>query len=154
MNAVVIGEETRNSGQRFMDWLSSSMSEFRDINPMSASLQMFPVDVAPGQATVRYEFNASHTNFMGIVHGGIVSTALDDACGIVACGTVGEGFRGTSVIQCQFFEPVRPGTYRIEARVVRATRNQLFVDASLYGDTVEPLARACATIAYGAVRPS
>jgi uncharacterized protein (TIGR00369 family) len=100
--------------------------------------------VASGRLELSWRPTPRLTNPAGIVHGGYIAMALDDASGL-SCASLGERFRPmlTLDLRIDFVRPVRPGeTYRAIGEVVHAGNARVLADARMTGPDGRLVARA------------
>ncbi|WP_309045705.1 PaaI family thioesterase [Marinobacter sediminicola] len=101
-------------------------------------------------AVVELELNETHHNRNRFVHGGVVMSLLDTACGFsgVYCDVPGNLRRCITIsMNTSFMKPVSEGVLRAEARVVSSGRKIFFVDARVFHqDTL--VATASGTFRY------
>jgi|SRR6478735_9231485 len=80
--------------------------------------------VAPGQVVIELPFRPDLTQQHGFLHAGVVTTAMDSACGYAAMSLME---RGAAVLSVEFkvnlLAPARGVRFRASGRVVRAGRN-------------------------------
>jgi uncharacterized protein (TIGR00369 family) len=79
--------------------------------PIARALDFAPVSVQPG--TVVFEFTPAefHYNPIGSVHGGVISTMCDSACGCAVQSLLSAGTYYTSLdLSVKFLRPVGSGT--------------------------------------------
>ena len=90
----------------------------------------------------------------GIVHGGVVTTLLDSACGMAVFASFKE-LRPVATLdrRIDYLRPARPQLKLMgEARVEKMTRTVAFVSAQAYQDEPgEPVARAMASFMIDSV---
>src|SRR5687768_14632514 len=125
---------------------------FNDLVPLNTALGLVLEEVGEGRGRMRLPW---HERLAGeteekLVHGGVLSTLLDAACGVAAF----MGLREPQVIatidlRVDHLRPAEHGRDLVaEAETVRATRHVLFVRAvAHHGDPSEPVALATATFA-------
>jgi len=87
-----------------------------------------------------------HLNRIGLLHGGFVSTLLDNACGIAVRAESGdlEAIVVTASLQVSFIASVDRGRIVATARVRGGGRRQKFVEAELHDEDGRLLATASA----------
>ncbi|MBJ6136075.1 PaaI family thioesterase [Marinobacter litoralis] len=105
-------------------------------------------------AAVELELNDSHLNRNRYVHGGVVMSLLDSACGLsgVYCAVPGNVRRCITVsMNTQFMKPVNEGVLRAEAQVISRGRKIYFVEARVFnqGELVATGSGTCRYIAGG-----
>ena len=105
-------------------------------------LQLEPVG-KDGRGTILWTPEKRHQGYSGVVHGGLISTLLDEA--MAYAGMSVAGFCATADMEVKFRKPVLIGeTVRIEAELVERRGPILRLKASAFqGD--EEKARATAT---------
>ena len=82
--------------------------------PVARTLDFVPVSVEPG--TVVFEFSPAefHYNPIGSVHGGVLATLCDSACGCAVQSMLPAGTYYTSLdLSVKFLRPVTAGTGRM-----------------------------------------
>ena len=75
-----------------------------------------------GEAEIALEVDARHTNRSGRLHGGVLATVIDAACGFAGCyeAPPGRGLRAMTLsLNTQYIGPVPVGT-RLTARARRS----------------------------------
>jgi len=106
------------------------------------------VDRDSGSAVVTLTARAEHLSPSGRVHGGVISSLLDYACGIAVCSTLGpHEVCSTVEIKVSYFRPIRLGD-DLEAVAQVAFRGKrlcaLVATLKRKGD-IQPVAMASAT---------
>jgi uncharacterized protein (TIGR00369 family) len=113
-------------------------------------------DKREGHTAFGLQTGEAHANLLGIVHGGVLGSLLDQAIAVTAWTAAGRLPTVTVQMDIRYLGAVRPGQFlEALATVRRATRSLLFVDASLEveGETVA-LATAVLKILREADTPS
>jgi acyl-CoA thioesterase len=89
----------------------------------------FRVDrVDSGSVQLSFPFSE---NVTGIVHGGVVMTALDNACGL-AVMTVNPGKNQVTMeFKVNFLEPLTDGPFRVVGRVIRAGKTAMVAEGEI-----------------------
>jgi uncharacterized protein (TIGR00369 family) len=103
--------------------------------------------VSPGRLELSWQPPSRLTNPAGIVHGGYIAIALDDASGL-SCASLGDRFRPmlTLDLHVDFVRPVRPETrYRAIGEVVHAGSTRTIADARILDSDGKLIARASGT---------
>lgn len=86
-------------------------------------------EVAPGRVTLGMAHQAAFTQQHGFVHAGIVSTALDSACGYAAFSLMPpEAAVLTIEFKVNLLAPARGPRFRFEGEVVKPGRTIIVVD--------------------------
>jgi uncharacterized protein (TIGR00369 family) len=101
-----------------------------------AAMQTFGItllDVQPGLVELEMPFNERFTQQNGFLHAGIVTTALDTACGYAAHSLME---RYADVLTVEFkvnlLSPARGGLFRFIGEVVRSGRTLTFCDGRAF----------------------
>lgn len=104
--------------------------------------------VEPGAVTLRLPHRADLTQQHGFLHAGIVSTALDSACGYAAFTLMpADAAVLTIEFKVNLLAPARGPVLRLEGRVVKAGRTISVVDArALQGENDTLVATMTATV--------
>jgi uncharacterized protein (TIGR00369 family) len=84
--------------------------------PLAATLDFGAMTVEAGRVTVRLRPGEHHLNPLGTVHGGVLATLLDTACGCSVHTTLDAGTGYTSLdLNTRFLRPVTAATGEIVA---------------------------------------
>jgi uncharacterized protein (TIGR00369 family) len=89
----------------------------------------------PGEPTagLRFELGPNVLNAVDILHGGVISTVLDVAAYLAAVNELDEGEEATThALAVQFLARAKRPPLRATGRVVRRTRQLVFVSAELW----------------------
>jgi uncharacterized protein (TIGR00369 family) len=87
--------------------------------------------VDSGSVHLSFPFSENVTRWGGIVHGGIVMTALDNACGL-AVMTVNPGKNQVTMeLKVNFLEPLTDGPFSVVGRVIRAGRTAMVAEGEI-----------------------
>ena len=117
--------------------------------PHTTDVALTIESVTPGRIELLWRPPRRLTNPAGIVHGGYIAIALDDASGL-SCASLGERFRPmlTMGLSVDFVRPVRPETrYRAVGEVVHAGKTRMIADARVIDPEGILVARASGTFA-------
>jgi acyl-coenzyme A thioesterase PaaI-like protein len=88
-----------------------------------------------------WQVHAGWEGFSGVVHGGIVTTVLDEAMAKAIVSTERQGL--TCEIKVRFCLPVRPNDIlNVEAQIVEEHHRLILTQATLQGINGQELARA------------
>ncbi len=108
--------------------------------------------VEPGRAVLSMRVASKHKQVHGVVHGGIVAALADTAAGLATYTVVPRGTRLATVeMKINYLEPVRQGTIRAEARVLRRGRHFAVVECDVVEATGRLVAKALMTFSIGSV---
>ena len=98
-------------------------------------LQLEPVG-ENGKGTIVWTPEKRHQGYTGVVHGGLISTLLDEAMAYAAMSVA--GFCATADISVKFRKPVHTGeTVRIEAELVEQRGRILKLQATAFQEGEE-----------------
>lgn len=89
------------------------------------------VEVSPGRAVVELVAESFHLNSMGMVHGGVLATLLDNAMGLAALGAHPDRRSVTTNLNVHFVAPLGPGTLVATAAMLHASRSTVTLQASV-----------------------
>ncbi len=92
----------------------------------------FKVDrVDSGSVQLSFPYSENVTRWGGIVHGGVVMTALDNACGL-AVMTVNPGKNQVTMeFKTNFLEPLTDGPFRVLGRVIRTGKTAIVAEGEI-----------------------
>ncbi len=92
----------------------------------------FKVDsVDQGSVQLSFPFSENVTRWGGIVHGGVVMTALDNACGL-AVMTVNPGKNQVTMeFKVNFLEPLTDGPFQALGRVIRKGKTAIVAEGEI-----------------------
>ncbi|QEY63276.1 PaaI family thioesterase [Metapseudomonas lalkuanensis] len=124
-------------------------------NPFLQSLGVELVHWVSGEAEFRMPIEARHLNRQGMLHGGLVATLLDAACGYAglhAAEGEAEVHGVTVMLNVAYLQAVRSGTVLARGRVSRNGRSLYFAEASLLAEDGRLLATAQGTFRQGGGR--
>jgi acyl-CoA thioesterase len=84
-----------------------------------------------GIVRMSFPFSENITRRGGIVHGGVVTTALDNACG-VAVMTVNPGKNQVTVeLKVNFLEKLTDGPFQVLGRVIRSGKTAMVAEGEI-----------------------
>jgi len=108
-------------------FIGQSMKE--SLSPVGRWLDGKLLDIQEGTMRVEFAVREDMSNPMGVLHGGIAATILDDVVGTMVYA-LGKDFVYTSVnLNCDFLHAAKTGEIIIaEAKVVRAGKNIIHVE--------------------------
>ncbi|WP_200342018.1 PaaI family thioesterase [Rhodovibrio sodomensis] len=107
-----------------------------------------------GRAAVELPVAAAHLNRSGILHGGVLTTLVDTACGYSGCfcDTPGRGRRAMTLqLNTQFLAPAQAGQ-RLTARAhtTGGGRSVFFADCTVHADDGTLIGRGDGVFKYAA----
>ncbi|MDH4609162.1 PaaI family thioesterase [Pseudomonas sp. BN102] len=114
-------------------------------NPFLQGLGIELLHWGPGEATFRLAIDDRHLNRQGALHGGLIATLLDAACGYsgLHAGEDEEEVHGLTVmLNIAYLQMAREGTVTARGRVRRSGRSLYFAEAELSNARGELLATA------------
>lgn len=89
--------------------------------------------VAPGEVDISFSHRDTLTQQHGFLHAGIVTTALDSACGYAAFSLMSEDAAVLSIeFKTNMLRPAQGKRFVARGRVVKAGRNVTFCEASAF----------------------
>lgn len=108
-------------------------------------------EVAPGFVSLHMPFNAAFTQHNGFIHAGIITTALDSACGYAAFSLMPATADVLSIeFKTNLLSPAKASTFLIEANVVKAGRTITVCEGKAFstgaGDARKLIATMTATM--------
>lgn len=115
------------------DFLRSIADGVVESSPHLAHLGLRLVAVEPGRVELDWRPGAELTNRSGVVHGGYIATALDDACGM-SCGSAAEQrtLHLTMNLNVDYLRPVHAGhRYTVVGTVTHRGRSRLMAHATV-----------------------
>lgn len=124
-------------------------------NPFLQSLGVELVHWSAGEAEFHMPIEARHLNRQGMLHGGLIATLLDAACGYAGlhAGEGEEEVHGVTVmLNIAYLKAARAGTVVARGKVSRSGRSLYFAEAALVDDDGEVLATAQGTFKQGGRR--
>jgi len=97
--------------------------------------------VAPGEVDLALAFREDLTQQHGFLHAGVITAAVDSACGYAALSLMDPGVAVLSVeFKVQLLAPARGSRFLALGRVVRAGRTITVVSGELRSDSDEVVA--------------
>ena len=94
--------------------------------------------VAPGEAEFTLPFRDDLTQQHGFVHGGVITTIADVACGYAAYTLMPEGSEVLSVeFKVNLLRPAVGSSFRARARVLKPGKTLTTVQADVFATTAE-----------------
>lgn len=134
---------------RFAGYAQKVRDSF-DRQPAMATLGVSITDLAPGRITLEMPFHTDFTQQHGFLHAGIVTTALDSACGYAAFSLMAEDAAVLTVeLKTSLMAPADGNHFLFRAQVLKPGRTLTFAEATAFAlkDGAErPVARMSATL--------
>ncbi len=131
-------EDVRERVARFLEALNTS--------PAYRLIGMRAVRAAGGRSRVELPVGETHKNLYGIVHGGLLATLMDSACGVAMGSLLREGESLVTLdLRINYLSPVRTGTLTAEGKAVHRGRKTGVAEASILDDAGRLVARGGAT---------
>jgi len=99
-----------------------------------ATLGIEIADLKPGEIELRMPYAIAYTQQHGFVHAGIITTALDTACGYAAFSLMPDDAAVLTVeFKANLIAPARGEFFLFRAQVVKPGRTITFCDAQAFG---------------------
>jgi uncharacterized protein (TIGR00369 family) len=87
--------------------------------------------VESGSVQLTLPMSANVTRWGGMVHGGVVMTALDNACGL-AVMTVNPGKNQVTMeLKVNFLEPLTDGPFRVQGKIIRRGKTAIVAEGEI-----------------------
>jgi len=137
---------TENNRLAFLQkYIGAHMTE--SISPVGRWLNGKLLDIQEGSMETEFTVREDMTNPMGVLHGGIASTILDDVVGTMVYA-LGREFAYTSVnLNCDFLHAARLGEIIIaSARVIRAGKNIIHVEGVIFNEEGKIIAKCASNL--------
>ncbi len=94
-----------------------------------AAMGITIADVAPGRVVLEMPFNPAFSQQHGFVHAGVITTAMDSACGFAAFTLMdAESEVLTVEFKCSFMAPARGQLFRFEGETIKSGRTLTFTE--------------------------
>ena len=98
-----------------------------------ASMGITVADVAPGRVVLEMPFNADFSHQHGFMHAGVITTAIDSACGFAAFTLMDADAEVLTVeFKCSFLAPAKGERFRFEGVVVKPGRTLIFTEGKVF----------------------
>lgn len=113
------------------DAVAQMRADFDRQGAMSA-MGISVVDVAPGRVVLAMPFNPAFTQHHGFMHAGVITTAMDSACGFAAFTLMEPGAEVLTVeFKASFMSPAA-NSFRFEGNVIRSGRRLSFTEGRAF----------------------
>jgi uncharacterized protein (TIGR00369 family) len=83
------------------------------------------INMTDKQVTIGLEVQSHHLNIIGIVHGGVLSSLLDNAMGIAVMAARPEDKAVTTNLNVHFVSPLKEGKLIVTAEIVHQSRKMI-----------------------------
>ncbi len=106
---------------------------------------------SPDYAALHYTIRPEHLNRTGRLHGGVLATLLDSACGYAGCFSAVPGERRTGVtlsLTVNYLASTNAGTLLVEARRIGGGKSVFFAEATVKDAEGNLLATASGSFKY------
>lgn len=115
------------------------------------SMNISLILVEPGQIVMQLEKTDAFLQQQGFLHGGVITSGLDSACGFAALSLAAPGFEVLTIeFKTSFLAPGRAKLIRFEGQVIKSGRRISFCEASAYendGDNKKMIAKMSTSLA-------
>lgn len=92
------------------------------------------ISAEPRKAVVSLNVQPHHLNLLGIVHGGVLSSLLDNAMGLAVILTRPDEKTVTTNLNVHFVSSLRSGTLTVTAEIVHESRKMMTATAMITGE--------------------
>ena len=122
-----------SAGMSGMDYLTAMKDGSLPWTPVGVTTAMRVASLAAGDITFACTADPSFLNPIGVIHGGLISTLLDSACGCAVHTTLPAGTGNTSIeLKVSFLRAAMPGDELLaHGWVVKPGRRVAFAEATL-----------------------
>jgi uncharacterized protein (TIGR00369 family) len=127
----------------FRDRVRASFARQRVMQTLAISITR----LEPGDIELTMPFDAAYTQQHGFVHAGIISAALDSACGYAAFSLMPADAAVLTVeFKTNFLAPAKGDQFKFRARVVKPGRTLTVCDAQAFSELDGAEARLIGTM--------
>ena len=127
----------------FQDRVRASFARQRVMQTLGISITR----LEPGEIELTMPYDAAYTQQHGFIHAGIISAALDSACGYAAFSLMPAGCDILTVeFKTNLLAPARGEQFKFRARVVKPGRTLTVCDARAFAETGSTEAKLIATM--------
>lgn len=114
--------------------------------PYLKFLGIEPVDFDWGVAVLSLEMNDNLRQPYGLLHGGAIASLIDSATASAVIGTLGDGEQATTIdLSLQYLRPHTAGKITCTAKITRAGKRIIFVQAEVVNEEGKLIATALST---------
>jgi uncharacterized protein (TIGR00369 family) len=127
----------------FEDRVRASFSRQRVMQTLGISITR----LEPGDIELTMPYDAAYTQQHGFIHAGIISAALDSACGYAAFSLMPADAAVLTVeFKTNLLAPAKGEQFKFRARVVKPGRTLTVCDAQAFAETGDTDAKLIATM--------
>jgi len=130
-------EPNVEADQAHIDAMLNDVPAYHRFHPIAGALRERPTefDIPNRIARATFEIGTEFTNFTGSVQGGIVASMLDEAMGLAAGAYIPSemSFGATLETKITFLARAAPGQLLGEGRVLKVSKNIVFLSGQLFG---------------------
>jgi acyl-coenzyme A thioesterase 13 len=122
--------------------------EFSSPSPVGKWLEGRLVEATEGSTVVTYTVLPHFANPMGLMHGGVYATMLDDVIGATVYAMDNEFMFTTINLNIDYLSAAKVGEIiTVEAHIVRLGKNVIHCEAKMYNSNKKILAKASSNMA-------
>lgn len=145
-NEQILAFLNQNIGKKFADG---------NPNPITTWLDGVLLSAEKGSITAEFEVRADQLNHAGVMHGGIISTILDEMMGVTLITYQIEHLYVTINLYVDFLYGAKLGEkLKAVSQVYRVGKKIANVEAKLYNETGQLIAKATSNLAATSVKVS
>lgn len=143
----------------FLEQLRAFLARPGNQSPHNKFLDLQIVHLEHARAVLRvpYDPRLAGNATTGVLHGGVITTAIDSACGVSVIAALGKRMGiATLDLRIDYLKPARPGeAVTAAAHCYKVTRNICFVRAIAYHvDRDDPIANCAASFMITSLEPA
>ena len=143
----------------FLEQLRVFLARPENQSPHNKFLGIEVVHLEHARAVLRVPYGArlAGSATTGVLHGGVITTVIDSACGVSVITALGKRMGiATLDLRIDYLKPARPGeAVTAAAHCYKVTRNICFVRALAYHvDRDDPIANCAASFMITALEPA
>ncbi len=147
------------AASNFLEELRAFIAKPGNQTPHGRFLGMEVVYLEHGRAVLRVPYDATLAGnaATGVLHGGVITTVLDSACGVASIAALGKRMGiATLDLRIDYLKPATPGeAVTAAAHCYKVTRNICFVRAIAYhADSADPIANCTANMMITSSEPA
>jgi uncharacterized protein (TIGR00369 family) len=128
------------------DERSKAIIELVNNSPYYKHIRMKLIEYRENECVMRMEAGDEHINVYDAVHGGAIASLADSTCGLSLIPSLGGGeFAVTQNLIVNYFKAVTKGALTGKGRVVHRGKTTAVLEADIYNEAGELVARAQTT---------